>query len=236
VLAVAGAISHAEVLALINKEQHRFRQGPNTLFAPFDFVQKEKRAALHYKPIEQCHLQFGFPTVGRYSEREWALRVLNTLAGENMSSALFQEIREERGLAYHITSSQDFHSDVGSFSVQCGVDAENVEECVSESLRLLYAFKTKKVDKGDLERAKHYLIGQALQDMESTLSHMLFAGDKLLGLDREFSTSAYCEKINKVTAEEILEAANLFFNESCLNLALIGPYNNEKQLLNRMTL
>lgn len=235
VLAVAGAIKHEEVLSYIKKEQKRFKQGVKNQYQPFIINQVSPRLHLYTKEIEQCNLQFGVPTAGRYSEHQWPLRILNTVAGENMSSRLFQEIRERLGLAYHISSSQDFYDDVGCFSLQCGVDKENVEECVKESLRVLQRLKIEEISQEELERAKAFAIGQALQDMESTLSHMLFAGDKYLGNDREFSTAYYCKKINQVTQKEVKEMANLYFDSSRLNLALIGPYNSKANLLKNLS-
>lgn len=231
VLAVAGCITHDEVLSWIKKEEHRFKKGAESSYKPFQIIQEKPNIRIYSKELEQCNLQFGVPTSGRYSQEQWPLRVLNTIIGENMSSRLFQEIRENRGLAYHISSSVDFYDDVGCFSVQCGVDRDSVEECVKESLGILHEVCVNNLKEEEVRRAKAYGIGQALQDMESTLSYMLFVGDKLLSKEREFSTHYYCEKIKAVTTQEIKDVANKIFKNSLLNLALIGPYNRKDELL-----
>jgi predicted Zn-dependent peptidase len=115
--------------------------------------------------------------------------------------------------------------------VQCGVDQESVEECVKESLEILRDLTVNNLKEEEVRRAKAYGIGQALQDMESTLSYMLFVGDKLLSEERDFSTLYYCEKLKAVTVQEVKEAAEKIFKSSLLNLALIGPYNRKDELL-----
>ena len=234
VLAVAGCITHEEVLAWIKNEQHRFKKGNLGTFKPFQIIQTKASLTIYTKDLEQCNLQFGVPTPGRYSEEQWALRVLNTIIGENMSSRLFQEIRENRGLAYHISSAVDFYDDVGSFSIQCGVDQDNVEECIKQSLAILHETVFDSITPEELKRAKAYGIGQALQDMESTLSYMLFVGDKLLSKERDFSTFHYCEKLGAVTLNQVGDAASKIFKNSLLNLALIGPYNHKDKLIKQL--
>lgn len=234
VLAVAGCVTHEEVLSWIKKEEYRFKRGAKNIFEPFKLIQKVPRVDVLHKELEQCNLQIGVPCGSRYCEEQWALRVLNTVIGENMSSRLFQDIRESKGLAYHISSTVEFYEDVGSFSFQCGVDQENIEECIRDSLKVLKSVTENDIPKEELQRAKTFAIGQALQDMESTLSYMLFVGDKLLSEEREFSTVYFCDQINRVSAKEVRDSASKIFQTSLLNLALIGPYNHNDQLLKNL--
>jgi predicted Zn-dependent peptidase len=235
VLAVAGAVTHDEVLAWVRKNEKRFKIGPKNIFIPYDVQLEHKRISIYEKDSEQCNLQFGVKTPGRHSKKQWALRILNTIIGENMSSRLFQEIREARGLVYHVSSSQDFYEDVGCFSVQCGVEADRVDECLKQSLLILNDFALTKVSDDELTRAKSFAIGQALQDMESTLSYMLYVGDKLLWDDEDFSTSSYCDQIKAVTADEVKEVAHDIFKDTHLNLALIGPYHQKQGLQKKLS-
>lgn len=226
VLAVAGCISHQAVLDWVVHEEHRFLSGTPNAFTPFVQQQYGPRVNILYKEIEQCNLQMGVPCPGKFSDQQWAIRLLSTLVGENMSSRLFQEIRENRGLAYHISSSVDFFDEVGMLSIQSGVEVDKVEICVKESLQVLKELTTTEVSHEELERAKTFAVGQALQDMESTLSCLLWVGEKVLFDEKDVMTSHFCEKIQRVTSKEVLEVAHEIFNTSKLNLALIGPYHN----------
>lgn len=225
VIAVAGCTTHAEVVDWVSKQQSRFLRGDLNSFLPYKHKQKVPIIRILNKESEQCNLQLGVPCGNRYSKDQWALRLLNTLMGENMSSRLFQEIREKRGVAYHITSGLELYEDVGYFYIQSGVDLDKVEVCLKESMRVVKEFCEDLVSEEELKRAKSYITGQALQEMESTLSCMLWIGDIFLGKERKFLTSYFCKKIEQVTREEIRAVAKKIFRTNHLNLALIGPYD-----------
>jgi predicted Zn-dependent peptidase len=235
VLAVAGCITHQEVLDWVSKNEIQIPPGVPNTFLPFQHKQHSPRLHLMMKDSEQCNMQVGVPCSNRHSSKEWALRLLSTIAGENMSSRLFQEIREKRGLVYHVSSGLELYEDVGCFYFQCGVDPEKVEVCLTESLAVLKSLCQKPVEPDELDRAKTFVIGQALQDMESTLSCMLWVGDKLLSRDGDFSTVLFCANIEAVTSLEIQNAAQEIFKTACLNMALIGPYEKSVDLSKCLT-
>jgi len=235
VIAVAGCITHEEVMQWVHRNEKSIRGGVPNTFLPYDEHLIKRRSNVLFKETEQCNLQFGMPCGNRYAQEEWALRLLSTVAGENMSSRLFHEIREKRGLVYHISSGIDLYEDVGCFYIQSGVDAEKVDICIKESLIVLKDLAERPVDKSELERAKAFTIGQALQEMENNLSCMLWVGDKLLSKEREFSTAHFCTKILGVSAKEIQEVAQNLFRDSTLNLALIGPYEKSEELSKILT-
>lgn len=235
VLAVAGCITHDEVMEWVVEHEHQIPQGKENIFLPFQHKQRSPRLHLHLKDSEQCNFQVGVACGNKYASEEWALRLLSTIAGENMSSRLFQEIREKRGLVYQISSGLELYEDVGCFFFQCGADPEKVEICLQESLKVLKNLAVDLVDDEELERAKAFIIGQALQDMESTLSCMLWVGDKLLGNARDFSTALFCERIQSVSPQEVQSAAREIFCTSNLNMALIGPYEKSIELSKLLT-
>jgi predicted Zn-dependent peptidase len=235
VLAIAGCITHEEVMQWVHKHEKMFPAGTPNTFLPFQHKQRAPRLHLLLKDSEQCNMQVGFPCGNRYSSEEWALRVLSTIIGENMSSRLFQEIREKRGLVYHISSGLELYEDVGCLFFQCGVDPEKVEVCLRESLKVMKHLSEHLVGHEELARAKAFIKGQALQDMESTLSCMLWVGDKLLGKERDFSTALFCEHIQSVTAEEVLAVSQAIFRTPFINMALIGPYEKSMELTTALT-
>lgn len=235
VLAVAGCITHQEVLEWVVKNKACIPAGKPNQFLPFQHKQRSPRLHVMMKDSEQCNMQVGVPCCNRYSPKEWPLRLLSTIAGENMSSRLFQEIREKRGLVYHVSSGLELYEDVGCFYFQCGVDPEKVEICLKESLAVLKGLCQKPVDPDELERAKAFIIGQALQDMENTLSCMLWVGDKLLSAEKDFSTALFCTRIDAVTSLQVQEAAQEIFKTDCLNVALIGPCEKSVDLSKCLT-
>ncbi|MDR3623998.1 MAG: pitrilysin family protein [Chlamydiales bacterium] len=225
VLAVAGCVTHEEVLSWLKNQEYRFCRGERNSFESLVVSQCSPRVLIMHKDIEQCNIQLGVPTLGRFSQKQWALRLLSTIAGENMSSRLFQEIREKRGLAYNISSSVDFYYDVGMFTLQVGVDVEKIEVCLQESLKVLQELATTTLLDDELKRAKLFSVGQALQDMESTLSYMLWVGEKLLNNEIDFSTAEFCKNIETVTGQDVQCVAKEIFCTERLSLALIGPYS-----------
>jgi predicted Zn-dependent peptidase len=223
VLAVAGHITHAQVLEWAKRHEKRFRTGPSTSYSPYRQQQERSRIEVVNWETEQCQLQFGVPCCDRYSPEQWPLRLLSTILGENMSSRLFQEIREKRALAYHVSSGYDLYEDTGCFFVQGAVEQDKMQDYLAASLNVLGSLQRQPVTAIELDHAKSYAIGQAMQDLESTMSGMLWVGEKMLGSDREFTTRYFCEQIQKVTIEDVQKLAEKLFQSSKLNLAVVGP-------------
>ncbi len=225
VLSVAGPIDHDEVMQWIKENEHRFRLGHENHCTPFLWEQNKPRTKKVDKDLEQCHLQLGFPTAGRDSSDEYTLHVLNTIAGENMSSRLFQELRERRGLAYHVSSSVDFYEEVGCFSMQSSLDPEKVQECIDETLVVLESLHT--LDPLELERAKGFIIGHTLQESENSLSAMLWIGEQAIDRREDLSFDGFSSKIQEVKQEEVEHLARRLFDPNNLTLAIIGPSHND---------
>lgn len=230
VIAVAGAIKHSQVVDWAKQHSQRFRSGVREECVRFKPEQSTLRVQVEIKETEQCHLQFGVFCSDRYDSRRWSLRVLNTIVGENMSSRLFQEIREKHGFAYHITSALDLYDDVGCFYVQSSLERNKVDVCIEASMKVLKELCNQKVTPKELARAKRYIIGQTLQDMENSMASMLWAGEKLLTRDRNFSTEDFCKKIEAVTAEQVHQCAKEIFISSAMNIAITGPYQATERL------
>ncbi len=126
VIAAAGNVRHRAVVQAVSRYAKHFRAGPPPQCAPVRVVAGAARVKLCTRKTEQTQIALGVRTCSRHDERRYALRLLNTILGENMSSRLFQLVREDRGLAYAIYSSVSHWADCGDFVVSAGLDTENL--------------------------------------------------------------------------------------------------------------
>src|SRR4029077_14962505 len=141
------------------------------------------------KQTEQTQMALGIRACSRHDQRRYALRLLNTILGENMSSRLFQIIREDRGLAYSIYSSPSFFADTGDLVISAGMDAENLPKTLRLILRELRRLGETAPSAAELRRARDYVLGQIDLGEESTESQMNWVGEQLLSYGRVFSPS-----------------------------------------------
>lgn len=176
-----------------------------------------------YKDTKQTHLAFGFHSMKRSHELRYAVAALNIILGGNMSSRLFERLREQNPLCYEIGSSVRRYKETGAFVIHSGVDNAKLLEASTEIIRELRAIKEDFVTKDELNRAKEYLRGQLLLALEDTASRMLWLGERevLEGKAPEFGEIV--RGINKVTERDVKRAANMIFKKENLNFASIGP-------------
>ncbi|MEO8425658.1 MAG: pitrilysin family protein, partial [Verrucomicrobiota bacterium] len=230
-IAAAGRLQHNEVVRAVSRFASKFFPGEPPQFLPADSDQGCPRLKLFTKEIEQTQLAIGLRTCSRHDERRYSLRLLNTILGENMSSRLFQVIREDRGLAYSIQSSLGFFDDAGVLTISAGLEAEKLPQVlklISRELRLL----TKTLPSAaELRRARDYVIGQIELSLESTTNQMMWIGEQYLSYGKITPPSELEQRLNEVKASQIRDVAQDFFRTERLNVALVGPLKSEKGLL-----
>jgi len=147
-----------------------------------------------------------------------------------MSSRLFNEVREKRGLAYEIRSSVSPFYDTGAFVISAGVDNRKVAKTIQVILKELDKVKSRPVPRKELRRAKDFATGQLLLALEETPSYMHWLGENKLCLGKVPPVEEILEKVNKVTADDLQRIAKQLFTNDNLNLALIGPLKEEKEI------
>jgi predicted Zn-dependent peptidase len=155
--------------------------------------------------------------------RRYALRLLNTILGENMSSRLFQVIREDRGLAYSIYSTPSFFHDTGDLVISAGLDTDNLVKVLGLILRELRRCTRALPSALEVRRARDYLIGQIELSLENTESQMNWLGEQLIGYGRILSPTDVKRHLRQLTPAEVRAAARDFFHPNRLNLALVSP-------------
>ena len=154
-----------------------------------------------------------------------------------MSSRLFDELREKRGLAYDIGTQVKRLADTGSFIVHAGIDNRKVIKALPLILKELKKVKEKLVDKGEFRRAKEFYKGQLMLALEDTLEHMFWIGETTATMDKTYALGDMIKEIGQVNREDVREAAGQIFQEKKMNLALIGPLKEkQKQIQNQLNL
>src|SRR5881394_3189833 len=235
-LVAAGNLSHKRVLKAVARFAPRFPRGKRPYFVPAANPQTQPRLRLFTKKTEQTQLALGLRTCSRHDERRFALRLLNTILGENMSSRLFQVVREDRGLAYNIYSSLSFFDDTGDLVISAGLDTENVASTLSLIQRELRRLTITPPSASELRRARDYVIGQIDLSLENTESLMMWLGEQLLGYGEVIAPAEVKRRLSQVTAREIRAVARDFFRGERSSLALVSPLKSDRGLTKALRL
>ncbi|MEW5737257.1 MAG: pitrilysin family protein [Thermodesulfobacteriota bacterium] len=221
VLAAAGNIEHNLFIDLIGPEFAGLTPGrPLPDRAP---PVPRHAVAVEEKDLEQVHIAVAANGVKSSSNRRYALYLLNVILGGNMSSRLFQEVRERRGLAYSVYSFLSSYSDSGNLCIYAGVLPEKTEQAVHVIGRELAALSRKAPTQEELTAAKDYLKGSIFLSAESTDSQMLRIIQNETTFGRHVPLAEVARGIEAVTPEEIRELARVLLNPDTTALALLGP-------------
>jgi predicted Zn-dependent peptidase len=226
----AGNLNHRQVARAVARYGPRFRTGACPSFAPARNEQPGPRARLFTKSTQQTQLALGIRACSRHDPRRFALRLLNAVLGENMSSRLFQILREDRALAYSIYSTPSFFHDTGDLVISAGLDTDNLPKALRLILRELRRFTESLPSPAELRRAREYLIGQTDLSLESADNQMNWLGEQLLGYGRVHSPAVFKRRLSQVTAGEIRAVARDFFRPDQLNLALVSPLKGQDRV------
>jgi len=185
----------------------------------------EPQSRVHYKfkETEQYHVSVGSLGIRASSEDRFAMAALNNVFGGGMSSRLFQEVREKRGLAYAVYSYHQSYSDAGAIKTYVGSTTGNVEEAVDVIVREMGKMRTERVEPEELERTKQQLKSSTLLALESTAARMNRVGRSVI-LDTELlSPEEIAERIEAVTAEDVRRLANDHLDTEKMYLSAVGP-------------
>jgi predicted Zn-dependent peptidase len=230
VIVAAGKITHGRMLRAMTQHVRRFRRGPQPEFTAAEVSQRFPCVRLFTKKTEQTQMALGVRTCSRHDPRRYALRLLNTMLGENMSSRLFQVIREDRGLAYSIYSTPSFFHDTGDLVISAGLDTENLPKVLKLVLDELRRFRECVPGAAELRRARDYVLGQIDLGQESADSQMNWVGEQLLGYDKVLPSAQVKRRLTLVSAAEIRAVACDFLQPERLNLALVSPLKSDRDV------
>lgn len=175
------------------------------------------------KEIEQMHICLGSPGLPSQHDNIYALSVLNHVLGGGLSSRLFQEVREERGLTYTIYSYHSGYSNVGLFGVYAGTSQQNSQAVVEIVLKQIADIKKYGITKEELVNTKQHIKGTVLLSLENISNRMNRMGKSEISYGRVITPEEVVNSVLKVTHEDVIETANKIFNWEAFALAAVGP-------------
>lgn len=229
IVVVAGKIGD-DVMGLIEKGFGRIKEPKKEprAFAASKLRAGGPRLALKYKDTEQIQFTLGFPGFPYGHPKMATLSVLSIILGGGMSSRLFTEVRERRGLAYSVRSSLSPYQDVGNLAIQAGLTKAKIAEGITVILKELGKVVKSGVTAEELTRAKEYIKGKTVLGLEeSSALAEFFAKQELL--QRKIETpEEKLAKIEAVTREGVRAVAREIFTEAGMSAALIGPFRDRK--------
>ncbi|MFH1062447.1 MAG: pitrilysin family protein [Candidatus Omnitrophota bacterium] len=228
-----GNISHKDVLNYIDKilknKSKALKKRQSLTYKSIAIAQEKPNQVFLQKDTQQTHLCLGFHALRRNDPLRHAFTLLHVILGANMSSRLFNEVREKHGYAYEIATAVKRFNDTGAFFVHAGVVNKNTENALRVILEQLKKISTVNVKKNELKRAKIYCRGQLLMGLEDTLEHMSWFGESIMTEGKPQYVEKVILGIEKVTAEEIKVLANKLFTKNNLNLSVVGPVDKQKE-------
>lgn len=188
------------------------------------------------KELEQSHICVGVSSYPQSHDDRYSSYVLNTLLGGSMSSRLFQNVREKRGLAYAVFSGLSAYRDAGSFTIYAGCANEAVGEVVDLVVEELRGVKSTPVPAAELQRAKDHLKGSLMLSLENTASRMSHIARQEIYFDRQFGLDETLQGIERVTPEDVQRVAADLFDEKSLSATVLGNVNGLKIGRERLSL
>jgi predicted Zn-dependent peptidase len=228
VVCVAGGFDEKKILAKIKKAFGTLKAGSASQALPYTGVQDAPRAKLKEKKTDQTQLMLGVPAYPYLHKDEYALTVLNTILGGGMSSRLFTEVREKRGLAYSVHSWTEKHPDTGYFVVQAGVEHAKLEKTVATILSEFKKVKRASVSAAELKKAKAYIKGTMTLQLDTSDEIAAAAASSVIRFGRVRTLEEIFAGVDAVTAADVQRVATDIFRTEKLNLAVIGPHMNSK--------
>jgi predicted Zn-dependent peptidase len=233
VVAAVGNVDHARVRDLV---QASFGHLPSAPPVAVDLVpQVVPQVLVRDKELEQSHVCLGTSSYPQSHDDRYASYVLNTVLGGSMSSRLFQNVREKRGLAYAVFSGLAAYRDAGAMTIYAGCANEAVGEVIDVVVDEVRGMK-QTLPADELRRAKDHLKGSLMLSLESTSSRMSNLARQEIYFDRQFSLDETLEGIERVSAEHVERVAHELFHDGALGATVLGAVNGLSVTADRLAL
>ncbi len=220
---LAGQVDHEACVALVRRRFRGLPPGRPTRFRPAAVAPLRPRVRVETRTVEQAHLAIGVRVFGRRDPRRSALALLGVVLGGNMSSRLFQRIREQRGWAYAIHADVQYFADSGLLAIDAGLDPARAARALGLIFEELRRLRETPVPARELAAAKDYVIGQSLLALEGSHSRMNWLGANLLNYGRVRQPEEVIERIARVTSADVQATARACLRRARTAVALIAP-------------
>ena len=234
IVSAVGNLEHARVRDLVEEKFGGFR----TVGEPYPEHAPEvvSKVQIRNKDLEQSHVCLGTSSYPQNHEARYSSYVLNTLLGGSMSSRLFQNVREKRGLAYAVFSGLSAYRDAGSFTVYAGCANEAVGQVIDLVVDELRTLKASPIPAAELQRAKDHLKGSLMLSLENTASRMSHIARQEIYFDRQFGLDETLLGIERVTREDVQRVAADLFGNGSLSATVLGNVNGLQIPVERLDL
>jgi len=226
IVSAVGNLEHARVRELV---EQKFGSVP-VVAEPFEELAPSvaPKILIRNKELEQSHLCLGASSYPQNHDDRYSSYVLNTLLGGSMSSRLFQNVREKRGLAYAVFSGLSAYRDAGSFTIYAGCSNEAVGEVIDLVVEELRGVRQSAVPEAELQRAKDHLKGSLMLSLENTASRMSHLARQEIYFDRQFGLDETLQGIERVTVDDVQRVAVDLFRNGSLAATVLGNVNGLK--------
>ncbi len=232
VVSAAGATSHEELVDLVEKKFGSI----HTIERGFAFKRWNGRRT-QSEPVrieegraEQTHLALGFHAYGRHDPRRFALRLLSVILGETMSSRLFQNLRERRGLCYSVNSSVSSLHETGTLILDAAAEPERAFVCLRLMLDEIRSLANRGPTSREFDRAREYALGQIDMHLEGPHSFMTWLGESIIGYQRAIDPSETRDRFRTVTRADIQACAADLTRPESRALGIFGPLPNPEKI------
>lgn len=231
---LAGGISEKDGAALVEKYFSSMQKFKTAKATGIKENQKKPQVSIKHKKTEQAHLALGLRTVPLHSSEKFALSVLASILGGGMSSRLFSEVREKRGLAYYVRGSSDHYTDAGSLTITAGVDPKRIDEAIKTIIEELADLRDgrKLISEEELKKAKEYLKGHLVLELEDSRSVSIFYSTQDVLEEKIDNPDDALSKIDKIKIADVEKVAKKYLKGRGLSLAVIGDFAKDKKTEN----
>ncbi len=228
VLAVAGNVDHQRIVDLVGPAFETIHNGPQ--LPPREFPRVTPRQQAVGRELEQVHINLATLGLSATDPRRFACALMNTILGGNMSSRLFQEIRETHGLAYSVYSYVASHADSGMFGVYAGVHPDQVERAVDLLVKAMKRLKKESIPSAELEGAKEFTKGNLILATESVDNQMVRLAQNQIHFGKFVPLQTVIDRIDGIDADDIRDLAAELFRPEQASLTLLGPVASDIDL------
>jgi predicted Zn-dependent peptidase len=229
-IVVSGNFKEREVLSLLKESFKNIPRGKGRNKIRVKEKQRTPGILIEQRKIDQTHIVLGVRGINAFDKRRYTLHVLNSVLSGGMSSRLFQLVRGQLGAAYYIDSFDEYKTDTGYWAIVAGLDSKRVELVLRAIIKEWQSFKTSLVSPKDLKKTKDFIAGQIALRFEDVHSIASNYSSQLLLKNKIETPQEYLRKIKQVNSSDIRKVASELLRDERLNLALVGPYPNIKQL------
>ena len=225
IISAAGNLDHAQLRDLVSRAFQSVSSNGET------FTQQAPKVVpqviTRTKELEQSHVCLGTDSYPQSHEDRYVSYILNTILGGSMSSRLFQNVREKRGLAYSVFSGLSAYRDAGNITIYAGCSNEAVGEVIDLCVEELRQLKREPVPESELRRAQDHLKGSLMLSLENTASRMSHLARQEIYFDRHFGLDETLAGVQRVTVDDVRRVASDLFSNGSLAATVPGPFDSD---------